>query len=151
MACLGHNWKLLNQAGAGIEEKDWGRHKLAPVRLEDSDGDRAPSILFAQPVDSPRIGLLRPELDAKIYDSLCHTSFFNSSLKWNRTAIMLSQDSYSFRHISYGLVDYLDGDFIPFLLSGAVQIRWISNQPLTLQSLLYYPPNQLKGLRSGNS
>ena len=42
MTCLGHNWKLLNQAGAGIE-KDWGRHKLAPVRLEDSNGDRAPT------------------------------------------------------------------------------------------------------------
>ena len=37
---------------------------MAPVRLEDSDGDRAPSTLSAQPVDSPRIGLLRPAAKA---------------------------------------------------------------------------------------
>ena len=40
-----------------------GAGELAPVRLEDSDGDRAPSTLFTS-VDSPCIGLLRPAAKA---------------------------------------------------------------------------------------
>ena len=59
MTCLGHNWKLLNQAGTGSDERRVEGASLAPVRLEDSDGDRAPSTLSAS-VDSPGVGLLRP-------------------------------------------------------------------------------------------